>query len=133
MAGSSACDRITYRLAGLAIPPSAPSALRSVRLHIALAAVDRAPKPVLTPVRCCHPEAFDPGGLMSHVLGVAALQVGHPVPLVVLMQGNDQALHPGTSAAEVLDLWGGLSATVSPLTHTVIISHIITTTAAAFA
>jgi hypothetical protein len=86
------------------MPPGAPSALPSLCCHIALATVDRTPKPVLTPVRCCHPEAFDPGGLMSHMLGVTALQINDPVPLVVLVQGNDQALHPGTSAAGVMDL-----------------------------
>jgi hypothetical protein len=41
---------------------------------------------------------------MAHMLGVAALQVYHPVSLLVLMQGNDQVLHPVTSTAEVLDL-----------------------------
>jgi hypothetical protein len=38
------------------------------------------------------------------MLAVAALQVDHPVSMLVLMQGNDQALHRGTSAVEVLEL-----------------------------
>ena len=83
---------------------SAPSVLHSAYVQITLATVEWAPKPVLTPVRRCHPEAFNPGGLMSHMLAVATLQVDHPVSMLVLMQGNDQALHRGTSAVEVLEL-----------------------------
>ena len=82
----------------------ARSVLRSVCFHITLATVDKPPKPVLAPVRRRHPEAFDPGGLMAHMLGVAALQVCYPVSLLVLMQGNDQALHPVTSAIEIVHL-----------------------------
>lgn len=70
---------------------------------------------------------------MSHMLGVAALQVGHPVSLVVLMQGDDQPLHPGTSAVEVLDLCGVLHATIPSSTHSVMIAHLTNTMAAAFA
>jgi hypothetical protein len=80
------------------------SVIRSICLHIALATVDRTPKPVLASVRRRHPDAFDPWGLMAHMLGVAALQVYHPVSLLVLMQGDDQALHPVTSAIEIVHL-----------------------------
>jgi hypothetical protein len=84
--------------------PRVRSVLRSIYSHITLATVDRTPKPVLASVRRRDPEAFDPGGLMSYMLGVATLQVCHPVSLLVLMQGDDQALHTVTSAAEVLAL-----------------------------
>jgi hypothetical protein len=116
------------------MPPGALSVLLSVCLHIALATVDRTPKPVLTPVRCCHPEAFDPGRLMSHMLGVTALQVNYPIPLVVLVQGNDQALHPATSAVEVLDLRIERNDIIIIIIDAyAIISHVIHTMLVAFA
>lgn len=34
-----------------------------------------------------------PGRLVSDVLGMAAFQIGHPVPLVVLMVTHDLAFH----------------------------------------
>jgi hypothetical protein len=94
------------RRVSIAIPRCrrAWSVLRSICSHITLATVERTPKSVLAPVRRRHPEAFDPWGLMAHMLGVAALQVYHPVSLLVLMQGDDQALHPVTSAIEIVHL-----------------------------
>ena len=39
-----------------------------------------------------HPRAHLPGWIVAYVLRVAALEVGYPVPLIVLMESNDRAL-----------------------------------------
>jgi hypothetical protein len=38
------------------------------------------------------PGASLPGRIVAHVLGMAALQVGHPMPLLILMEVNNAAL-----------------------------------------
>lgn len=40
-----------------------------------------------------HPRAIDPRWFMAHMLIMAALKLGHPVPLVVLMKADDGLLH----------------------------------------
>lgn len=43
---------------------------------------------------------------MAHMLSVAARQLGHPVPLFVLMETRDALLHSPDGAAGVLCLPG---------------------------
>src|SRR5579872_2543032 len=40
-----------------------------------------------------HPGADLPGRIVADVLGVTALEIGDPVPLLVLVKANDPALH----------------------------------------
>ena len=43
------------------------------------------------PLRCCRPRSIDPRRVVPHVLRVAALQVCHPMALIVLMKTDDLA------------------------------------------
>jgi hypothetical protein len=65
--------------------------------RIALAAVESLPNPALAPFGRRHPSPLDPRRVMPDVLAMAALQVGHPVSLCILVQGNDGTLQIATS------------------------------------
>jgi hypothetical protein len=39
------------------------------------------------------PGADLPRRIVAHVLGMSALQVGHPLPFVILMKSDDATLH----------------------------------------
>jgi hypothetical protein len=70
--------------------------------RIALAAIESLPNPVLAPFGRRHPSPLDPRRVMPDMLGMAALQVGHPVSLFVLVQGHD-----GTP--QIAPSWGSYS------------------------
>jgi hypothetical protein len=73
------------------------SVLCSSAYRIALAAIERTPKPVLAPLRRRHPAALDPRRVMSHMLGVTTRQVCHPISPLILVKGNDRTLHTPSS------------------------------------
>jgi hypothetical protein len=51
-----------------------------------------------------------PGRLVPHVLRVAALELGHPMPFVILVESHDPSVHepgrPGRSGRRVRPLRG---------------------------
>jgi hypothetical protein len=44
---------------------------------------------VVAPFRSCYPMALSPWGIVPDVLLVAALEVGHPVEILVTMKADD--------------------------------------------
>ena len=57
------------------------------------AARQRLSHPPGAPFRRRHPLPHLPGRVVPHVLAVAALELGDPVSLLVLMEAGDPALH----------------------------------------
>jgi hypothetical protein len=78
----SAAAGFVDRYAPLPAPPASPD-------RIALAAIEHVPDPALAPFGRRHPGALDPRRVVPDVLGMAAFQVGHPVSLFILVQGDD--------------------------------------------
>jgi hypothetical protein len=62
-----------------------PGAFAASPFHIALAAIDSRPNAVLAPVGRRHPKPLDPRRAVPDMLGMTALEVGHPVSLFVLV------------------------------------------------
>ena len=65
----------------------------SIRLLIADPAPERRADPFLPAVRREDPVPLLPRRAVSDVLTVAAGKEGHPLPHVVLLEGNDGAVH----------------------------------------
>jgi len=70
---------------------------------IALQATERRAEHALAACGSRDPGAADPGRRVTHVLMVAAFELGHPVLLVVAMVPGDSALHAWTSEAQAAD------------------------------
>ena len=68
-------------------------------LFIARAAMEDLTKATLPPVRRQYPRPLDPWRLMTHVLAMSALQLRHPVALVVLVKSHDAPLQMIPSSA----------------------------------
>jgi hypothetical protein len=60
---------------------------------IALGALEHRLEPASPTLLARHPATNLPGRIMTHVLAMAALQLGHPVPLLVLMEAGYASLH----------------------------------------
>lgn len=56
---------------------------------VAKEAVEFGTNPAGSAIRSCHPLAELPGRIVTHVLAMAALQLGHPVTLFVKMEAGD--------------------------------------------
>jgi hypothetical protein len=56
-------------------------------------AVQRRAQPRVSRLLLEHPRPLLPGRIMPHVLRMPALQIGHPMPLCVLMKSDDSLLH----------------------------------------
>jgi hypothetical protein len=60
---------------------------------VALFALKLDTEAALPALRGRHPRTLLPGRTMAHVLRVAALKLGHPVGVFVLMEANDFLFH----------------------------------------
>jgi hypothetical protein len=63
--------------------------------RVAAYALERRPDSLAAPLEGNHPRPHLPGWIVTHVLRVAALEVSHPVILLVLMKAHDS---PGNHA-----------------------------------
>lgn len=75
----------------------APAASAASPFRFALAALDGAPETLLAPCGRRHPGPLDPRRVMPDVLRMTACQVGHPVSLVILVEGDDGTIQTATS------------------------------------
>jgi hypothetical protein len=65
--------------------------------RIALAAVEHLANPALAPFGRRHPGSIDPRRMVPDVLAMSAGEIGHPISLFVLVQGDNGAIHAATS------------------------------------
>ena len=80
----------------------APCAL----LLVAGSTLERRADPFLPPLRREDPGALPPRGAVAHMLAVAALEQGHPVPSLVLLESGDGALHAHVSSGSEATAFG---------------------------
>ncbi|MEA2723751.1 MAG: hypothetical protein QOH59_1522 [Gemmatimonadales bacterium] len=80
--------------------------LSRVLAPIAFRALERRAQPALSTFFGCHPVPNLPGRIVTHVLLMAARELRHPVPLLVLMKTCDALLQSPHRAAGVLCLSG---------------------------
>lgn len=73
-------------------------------MGVALLAVEQVPKMSAAAFFGQHPGSIGERRLMADMLAMAAGQVGHPVPLLVLMKAGDRLLHV-TKARAVRARW----------------------------
>jgi hypothetical protein len=88
----------------------APASSAALPFCFALATIDSAPDTPLAPCGRRHPGPLDPRRVVADVLRMTAFQVGHPVSLFILVEGDDCTIQMATSwgvwpAAFVIDAW----------------------------
>jgi hypothetical protein len=60
---------------------------------VALLAFQRRTEAALTALRRGHPRPCHPGRVVPHMLAMPAIELGHPLAFLVLMEADDRALH----------------------------------------
>ncbi len=62
-------------------------------LAVTQAAFEHGSQMIGAPAWCHHPFPHLPGWVVSHVLGVATVELGHPVAYVIPVEARDPAFH----------------------------------------